>query len=122
LVEHFIRNEGVPGSSPGVGSTQVETTIREALRRRTPISLSYHRDGGLTRTVHPQVLYVDSGGTLLVDCYQVNGPSSSGGPVPGWRAFELAKIVRLEPGSGECGEAPELNLQSPKYSRLLAHI
>jgi hypothetical protein len=68
------------------------------------------------------VLYLDSGGTLLVDCYQVSGPSSSGGPVPGWRAFELAKIVRLELGEGEFEESPALNLQSPKYSRLLAHV
>lgn len=106
----------------GVGSTQVEATIREALRSRAPLYLTYHRDGALSRTVHPQVLYLDSAGTRLVDCYQVSGPSSSGGPVPGWRAFELAKIAQVELGEGEYGAAPELNLQSPKYARLLASI
>ena len=101
---------------------QVEATIREAIRVRTPLSLTYDSDGGLSRTVHPQVLYLDPADAQLIDCFQVSGPSSSGGPVPGWRTFELAKIVGAELSEGEYGEAPGLDLQSPRYSRLLAHI
>lgn len=46
--------------------------------------------------MHPQVLYFDRNDTLFVDCWQLSGPSKSGGPLPGWRAFELAKIRSVE--------------------------
>lgn len=92
------------------------------MRGRVPLSLTYDSDGGLSRIVHPQVLYLDAAGTRLVDCFQVSGPSSSGGPVPGWRTFELARIVAVELGEGRYREAPGLDLRSPRYSRLLAHI
>lgn len=99
----------------------VEGIIREALRLRSPLALGYEGDSG-ARIVHPQVLYLDAGGTLLVDCRQLSGPSKSGGPLPGWRAFELAKINRVEPIDGKIGAAPGLNLHSSKYSTLLAHV
>ena len=99
----------------------LEATIREALRARSPLALTYDGDGA-ARTVHPQVLYVDAGGTLLVDCWQLDGPSKSGGPLPGWRAFELAKIERLELLDGAFEPAPGLNLQASKYATVLARV
>jgi len=100
----------------------VEATIREALRLRAPLALVYEGDGGANRTVRPQVLYLDAGGTLLVDCWQLSGPSKSGGPLPDWRAFELARIERAEVLHGECGPAPGLNLQASKYATVLACV
>lgn len=100
----------------------VEATIREALGSRAPLALVYAGDGGLSRTVHPQVLYLDAGGTLLVDCWQLRGPSKSGGRLPGWRAFELARIEWAEALDGELGPAPGLNLQASKYATVLAHL
>jgi WYL domain len=100
----------------------VEATIREALRLRTPLALVYRGDEGVARTVHPQVLYLDSGGTALVDCWQLDGPSKSGGPLPAWRAFELAQIERAEPLNRSYDPAPGLNIQAPKYATVLAHV
>lgn len=100
----------------------VEATIREALRSHTPLTLVYAGDGGIARTVHPQVLYLDAGETLLVDCWQLDGPSKSGGRLPDWRAFELGKIERLDLLPGEFGSAPGLGLQASKYATVLAHV
>ncbi len=97
-----------------------EATIREALRTRTPVALSY-RNGSL-RTVHPQVLYRSSAGAAEIDCYQVSGESRSGGPVPGWRSFELTEISGIKLLEGEYGPASGLNLQAAKYATVLAHI
>jgi hypothetical protein len=96
--------------------------IREAIAARIPLALKYDGDRGPTRTVHPQVLFVTSTGRLCVDCYQVAGHTSSGGPLPGWRDFDLAKIDRLEISDGSLRPAPGLNLAAPKYARVLAHV
>lgn len=100
----------------------VEATIREALGSCTPLALVYEGDGGLSRTVHPQVLYFDATGTPLVDCWQLSGPSKSGGELPDWRAFELARIEVAEVLDGTYGPAPGLNLQAPKHATVLAHV
>jgi len=100
----------------------VEATIREALRSRASLVLVYAGDGGARRTVHPQVLYLDAGGTLLVDCWQLSGPSKSGGRLPDWRAFELARIEQVEVLDGGHGPAPGLNLQASKYATVLACV
>jgi hypothetical protein len=101
---------------------KVEATIREVLRSRAPLALVYAGDGGHSRSVHPQVLYLDADGTLLVDCWQLSGPSKSGGPLPGWRAFELGRIERVEAMAGKAGPAAGLNLQASKYVTVLAHV
>jgi hypothetical protein len=100
----------------------VEATIREALESRSPLAVVYEGDRGSARGVHPQVLYLDAGGTLLVDCWQLNGPSKSGGPLPAWRAFELGRIERAAALDGEFGPARGLNLQASKYATVLAHV
>ena len=100
----------------------LEATIREALASRAPLALVYEGDRGASRTVHPQVLYLDAGGTLLVDFWQLSGPSKSGGRLPDWRAFELARIERAEMLDGEYGAAPGLNLQASKYATVLACV
>jgi hypothetical protein len=52
----------------------------------------------------------------------VDGYSSSGKPLPGWRDFSLARIDRVEMTRGSFGPAPGLNLAAPKYARVLAHV
>lgn len=75
------------------------------------------------RTVHPHVLYITSTGKVCVDSYQVAGPTSSGGPLPEWRPFDLNKIRRLSTLPGTFELAPGLNLASPKYAKgVLAHV
>jgi hypothetical protein len=100
-----------------------EQTIREALRDRRELALSYEGDGDGTRIVHAQVLYLSANGEPLLDCYQLRGPSASGGPLPAWRTFELAKIRRVELGAGGVRAAPGLELASPKYRHgVQAHV
>lgn len=100
----------------------VEATIRSALRSRSSLELTYEGDRGSSRTVHPQVLYFDRNDTLFLDCWQLSGPSKSGGPLPGWRAFELAKIRSVELGSDQIEPAPGLDLRAGKYARILARV
>jgi predicted DNA-binding transcriptional regulator YafY len=100
----------------------VESIIREALRTRRPLALVYEGDEGAVRNLHPQILYLDAGGTLLVDCWQLSGPSKSGGALPDWRAFELARIERVEVLDGEYEAAPGLNPQASKYATVLARV
>lgn len=100
-----------------------EQTIRKAIAARTSLALEYDGDRGPNRTVHPQVLFRTSTGQLCVDCYQVAGHTSSGGPLPGWRSFTLAEIDRVEIIDGSFGRAPGLDLCAPKYSHgVLAHV
>jgi predicted DNA-binding transcriptional regulator YafY len=100
----------------------VEATIRNALRSRSSLELSYEGDRGRSRTVHPQILYFDRNDTLFVDCWQLRGPSRSGHPLPGWRAFELAKIRGVEAGSDQIEPAPGLDFKAGKYARILARV
>src|ERR1700742_1609129 len=100
----------------------VKRTIEVAIAARAPLALKYEGDRGPTRTVHPQVLFRTSSGQLCVDCYQVAGYSSSGKPLPGWRDFDLGKIVRIEITDGLLGPAPGLNLAAPKYAHVLTHV
>jgi hypothetical protein len=102
--------------------TSAEQTIREAIAARAPLVLAYAGDRGPIRTVHPQVLFLTAAGQLCVDCHQVAGYTSSGKPLPGWRDFTVAKIERVELTAGSFGTAPGLNLDAPKYARVLAHV
>ncbi|HVO52981.1 MAG TPA: hypothetical protein VMT37_01055 [Solirubrobacterales bacterium] len=101
---------------------EVEAAIREALQRRSPLALTYGGDGGVARTVHPQIFFGDAAETLLLDCWQLDGPSKSGEALPSWRTFELVKIERVEPLDGEARRAPGFNLDAPKYATVLAHL
>lgn len=129
MVEHFIRNEGVIGSSPIVGSRRslaaiaVEEIIRRAIEDRAPLSLRYETTGGATRTVHPQVLFRAANGTLCLDCYQVGGATSSDEGIPGWRQLDLDKITAIEVLNGSFRPAPGLNLDAERYAAgMIAHL
>lgn len=97
----------------------IEEVLRAAIMAREPVALSY--DGGATRVVHPHALYWTSKQQLCVDCYQVDGPTSSG-PLPGWRPFSVAKITSVGRLGGEFEIAPGFNAVSPKYKNGLVAV
>lgn len=105
------------------GTVGIEDAIREAIEGRRPVDLCYDGDSGPPRTVHPHVLYRTSTGKICVDSYQMDGPSSSGGPLPDWRPFNVARIDNLEILDGRFDIAPGFDLASPKYANgVLAHV
>lgn len=102
---------------------QLEELIRHAISERRPVSLRYEDAPEGLRTVHPHVLYRTSTGKICVDSYQVDGPSSSGGPIPDWRPFNLSRILSLELVDGRFDIAPGMNLAASKYANgLLAYV
>lgn len=100
----------------GGGMTRVEEVIRRAIRERRPVALEYRRSGQGLRTVHPHVLYRTSTGAVCVDAYQVEGYTSAGRSLPGWRAFDLDQVVSAEPLDGRFALAPGFNPAARKYS------
>ena len=89
-----------------------EEVVREAIRERHSLFLVYRE--GATRVVQPHVLYLDRGGKVCLDAYQVAGESSSG-TLPGWREFGLEETSDIEPLDGAFEIAPGFDLDSPKY-------
>ncbi|MGH3994557.1 MAG: WYL domain-containing protein, partial [Pseudonocardiaceae bacterium] len=87
----------------------MEEVIRLAIRERRPVALEYRRPEQGLRTVHPHMLYRAATGTVCVDTYQVEGYTSSGHSLPGWRAFELDQVVSAEPLDGRFALAPDFN-------------
>lgn len=65
--------------------------IEQAIRGKSVIEFSYsnHR-----RVVEPHVIGIKYG-VLQILGYQIGGSSSSGGPLPEWRRFDLATMVGL---------------------------
>lgn len=65
--------------------------IEQAIRSKSVVEFTYsnHR-----RVVEPHVLGVKDGVFQILG-YQIGGSSSSGGPLPEWRRFDLAKMVGL---------------------------
>jgi hypothetical protein len=85
----------------------------DAIRRRRVVELGYGRDRS-PRIVHPHILFLTSTGKQCLDAYQLSGPTH-GGPLPGWRDFELRKIATFV-ATGETFElAPGFNGQGVKY-------
>ena len=68
-----------------------QQSIEQAIRTKSVVEFTYsnHR-----RVVEPHVLGVKDGAVQFLG-YQIDGSSSSGGPLPEWRRFELAKISGL---------------------------
>lgn len=65
--------------------------IERAIREKSVVTFNY---GGHSRHVEPHILGVN-GGSLQLLGYQIGGSSSSGGPLPEWRRFELDRITNL---------------------------
>jgi hypothetical protein len=78
-----------------VTPSQTYTFIRQALRRREPITFVY---GGKPRAACPIVLGYSADGREALSAYQVAGETSGGRALPAWRCFYLAEIRGLESG------------------------
>jgi Predicted transcriptional regulator len=65
--------------------------IEQAIRSKSVIEFNYSNHH---RVVEPHVLGVKDGVVQFLG-YQIGGSSSSGGPLPEWRRFELGKISGL---------------------------
>src|SRR3954451_20655882 len=90
-----------------------QDALVDAIMRRVPVFLRYR--GGETRVVQPHVLYRSATGKLLLDAYQVAGPSASG-RLPGWREFDLTELEEFEPlGDETFPLAPGFDPAAAKY-------
>lgn len=65
--------------------------IDQAIRTKSVVEFNYK---GHHRVVEPHVLGVSNGSVQFLG-YQIGGTSSSGGPLPEWRRFELSGITAL---------------------------
>jgi hypothetical protein len=99
----------------------IEGQLRAAIMGRQIVELTY--EDGLERTVHPHTLYRTGPGNLCIDAYQMDGASSSGGPLPSWRQFDIEKITSVKTFDVQFAVAPGYNPASPKYRHgLLAYV
>ena len=65
--------------------------IEQAIRAKSVIEFTYSNHN---RVVEPHVLGIKDGAVQILG-YQIDGSSSSGGRLPEWRRFELAKMSGL---------------------------
>lgn len=72
------------------------------------------------RIVHPQALYRLPDGTIHLDAVQVAGRTASGGSLPGWRRFALARIRAVEVRPGRAVRDDDLDLADPRYADPIA--
>jgi hypothetical protein len=72
-------------------------------------------DAGV-RILFPHVLYRSAAGELLVDVFQVDGPSRAG-QLPGWRVLKVAGLRELEILDAVFLPVPRLDLVSADYRR-----
>ena len=86
----------------------------DAVRDRRAVEIQVQGSSGTeTRVIHPHALYRTSHGDLRLEAIQVSGPSSR--PLPGWRDFELMKIVNARVLGIEFEPTPDFNPKSPRY-------
>lgn len=110
-------------AEPVGDSMTLEQLLRDAIATRTAVELSYQGDPPTPRVVHPHALYRTSTGKICIDGYQVAGPTTSGGKLPDWRPFDLAKITSAQPLADTFSIAPGYDPSGQKYANgLLAFI
>jgi len=97
-----------------------ESSLREAIERRRPVALSY--EGGAARLVHPHAIYRTSTGKTCLEGFQLDGPTSSGSTLPGWRPFNLARISSVDVLDGTFDVEPDFDPAGPKYGHGLLAV
>ena len=108
-----------------MSATQIataEATLTQAVLARRVVAGRYIAGGDDgVRVFYPHVLYRSAAGELLVDVFQVDGPTR-GGQLPGWRVLKLAGLRDLRVLDAVFLPRPWLDLISPAYRReVLAH-
>ena len=94
-----------------------EATLIRAISARRVVAGRYagSRDAGI-RVFYPHVLFRSAAGELLIDVFQVVGPSR-GGHLPGWRTLKVAGLRELEILEAVFIPVPRLDLVSTGYRR-----
>jgi hypothetical protein len=94
-----------------------EATLIRAISARRVMAGRYAASGdaGL-RVFYPHLLFRSAAGELLVDVFQVDGPSR-GGQLPGWRCLKVAGLRELEILGAVFMPVPRLDRVSAGYRR-----
>jgi hypothetical protein len=85
-----------------------------AVRNRRVVELLYDGDPA-ARIVEPHVLYQSSTDKVVLDAFQLAGPTHSGA-LPGWRQFELERIERVIVRETPFMPAPDYHPDSDRYA------
>ena len=94
--------------------------IINAIKSKCKVEVNYKGEG--YRIVCPHVIYISNTGKTLVDSYQLSGYSNHREKIPGWRPFDLEKIVALKILGETFNIAPGYNPLSDRYSNAIAKI
>jgi hypothetical protein len=98
-------------SAPAVDTGE----LLDAVRAHRVVELAYRGRAGVgARIVHPHAVYRTSSGKLCMEGVQVGGETRSGS-LPGWREFELMKVVEVRVLSTVFEPAPDYNPAAPRY-------
>ena len=88
--------------------------LADAVRGHRVVEVRYTSgDKSETRIIHPDALYRTAAGDVRLEAVQVGGATS--GELPGWRAFELMRIVDVRVLSAVFEPAADYNPTSPRY-------
>jgi hypothetical protein len=89
--------------------------LLNAVRDHRVVELTYLGSRGpATRVVHPHAVYRTSTGKLCMEGVQVAGETTSGA-LPGWREFELMRIVDVRVVDIHFEPAADYEASSPRY-------
>lgn len=94
-----------------------EATLIRAISARRVVAARYAASGDAgIRVFYPHLLYRSAAGELLVEVFQVDGPSR-GSQLPGWRVLKVAGLRELEVLEAVFLPVPRLDLVSADYRR-----
>ena len=94
-----------------------EALLAQAVRSRRVVTASYTSSGRTgVRVLYPHVLYRSIPGELLLDAFQVDGPTGSG-RLPDWRVFKVSGLRDIEVQTAVFLPLPQLDLRAPRYGR-----
>lgn len=94
-----------------------EATLTQAIRARRVVAGRYAASGDTrVRVFYPHLLYRSAAGELIVEVFQVDGPSR-GGKLPDWRALKVAGLRELEVQDAVFLPVPRVDLVSRRYRR-----
>ena len=94
-----------------------EATLTRAIRARRVVVGRYAASGDTrVRVFYPHLLYRSAAGELIVDVFQVDGPSR-GGRLPDWRALKVAGLRDLQLLDAVFLPVARVDLVSKRYRR-----
>jgi hypothetical protein len=89
-------------------------SLVDAVGRRRVVELVYDGDP-IPRLVEPHAVYRASTGKVMLDGFQLAGPTHSG-PIPGWRQFEVERIESVVVRDMPFVPAPDYRPESDRYA------